>query len=80
MFKRNREPYPGTGHSGANHSGTHGENAEKYGRIGWEIWSRRPGSSFGGIAPRRWAKRYANRIERRVLAKEAIREALQDVA
>jgi len=80
MYKRNREPYPGTGHSGGNYSGTHGENAEKYGRNGWELWSNRPGSNRHGMPSCRWSKRWTNRIERRVLAKQAIREALQDVA
>ena len=40
MFKRHSDPVRGTGHQGPRHHG-YGERAEKWGRIGWECWSKR---------------------------------------
>jgi hypothetical protein len=52
-----------------------GENARRNGHIR-EYWSRRP---FAGFSPSKLIKTLTHRKERRVLAKNALREQLKDV-
>lgn len=74
-FKRNREPWPGTGHQGSRHHG-HGDRAELAGHIGWECWSKR--DSLAGTSG--WdlhdkdRKTITHRMERRVVKEQMARE------
>jgi len=55
--------------SRTHHHGKHGsptcEEATKNRASGYEYWSRRPLSSYGGISPGKWAKTMTHRLERR---------------
>ena len=74
MFKRNRDPYPGTGH-GLQWPG-HGDRAEESGHSTKEFWGRRP---ISGVSGCKEVKVMTHRIERRVLKKKEIFERLQEI-
>lgn len=70
-YRLNRVPFPGTGHQSPRHR-SHGERAERCGRIGWECWSRRDwiAGTVGWDIFDRDRKPVTHRKERRIARRE----------